>query len=162
MKNNKQTIIKFLAEVPESSHVIAKWYFDEWGALDESITLEYMHDVVRKKIANKDQIPLSLVVFVDDDIAGVAELKFHENKNFPEYTHWLGGIFVPPQYRGIGLASKLINKAKAVAEELNVKQLYLQTEPKNISLYESHNFKQLHTAEHMGIQTTIMVTNLAK
>jgi len=162
MNESRKITIKFLSEVPELSNIIAKWYYDEWGTDNASMTLEAMHDIVQKKTANNDQLPLSLVIFVDDHIAGVAELKYRENKNFPEYTHWLGGIFVAPQYRGLGLASKLINKAKAVAEKLNVKQLYLQTEPKNIRLYEGHNFKQLHTADHMGIQTTIMVTNLTK
>lgn len=162
MNDSRKITIKFLSEAPELSTIIAKWYYDEWGTDNASMTLEAMHDIVQKKTANKDQLPLSLVVFVDGHIAGVAELKYRENKNFPEYTHWLGGIFVAPQYRGLGLASKLINKAKAVAEKLNVKQLYLQTEPKNISLYEGHNFKQLHTADHMGIQTTIMVTNLSE
>lgn len=154
--------IKYLADVPEVSHAIAEWYYNEWGAHDENITREYMHEIVLQKIGNKDQIPLSLVLFVDDKLAGVAELKYRENKNFPEYTHWLGGIFIASTFRGLGLSSKLIQSAKTVAKALNVQNLYLQAEPMNIALYEKHGFKKLHTADHVGIQTTIMVTNLSK
>lgn len=159
-KNN--TSLKFLADAPELSATIAKWYYDEWGSDENEITFDYIHDLVINKASNKNQLPLSIILMVNDELAGVAELKYRENKNHPEYTHWLGGIYVDSKFRGLGLSAQLIERAKQVAKELALKDLYLQAEPHNVALYEKHGFRQLHEAEHAGIKTIIMLTHLPK
>ncbi|MGP8305329.1 hypothetical protein [Vibrio sp. YIC-376] len=39
--------------------------------------------------ASNTGIPLSIVAHKNGNLIGTLELKFRENKNYPEYEHWL-------------------------------------------------------------------------
>lgn len=118
-------------------------------------------DKVLEKTVNRDKLPTALVAHKDNDLVGVIELKLRENKSYPEYENWIGGVFTNPANRGQGIASKLLEKAKGLAVELGIKELYLQCESFNVSLYEKHGFTLLHQAKHHNVDTTIMVWHAA-
>ncbi|MBC7001087.1 hypothetical protein BIZ37_00845 [Photobacterium sp. BZF1] len=59
------------------------------------------------------------------------------------------------------MVSKLLEKAKGLAVELGIKQLYLQCESFNVRLYEKRGFTSLHQAKHHNVDTTIMVWHAA-
>ncbi|RYE54474.1 MAG: GNAT family N-acetyltransferase [Sphingobacteriales bacterium] len=149
--------ITFLADMPEESLKIAQWYFDEWGYTVPGITVEMVHEKVLDKSRSRTDIPLIFIIHEDKELVGVTELKLRENKHFPEYEHWVGGVYVSPNYRGQGYASALISKAKTHTSDLGIKSLYLQCEDHNIDLYLKHDFKVLHNSEHNSVKTTIMV-----
>ncbi len=153
--------ISLLADHPNESAKIAKWYYDEWASIAPDVTLDMVHDSVVQKSVNRDSIPLSLVAHQDDELVGTLELKFRENKNYPEYEHWVGGVFVEPRFRNNGIASQLISEAKQMARNFGVRTLYLQCESHNVELYENHGFKKLHQAPHHEIETTIMAWSFA-
>ncbi|MGY0216394.1 GNAT family N-acetyltransferase [Endozoicomonadaceae bacterium StTr2] len=149
--------ISLLADHPHESEKIAQWYFDEWAHTAPGMTLEKVIEKVREKACNRNEIPFAFVIHEDQELTGVAELKFRENSNHPEYEHWVGGIYVNPQHRGKGYAGILIARAKDYAREEGIKSLYLQCEDHNIDLYLKHGFRVLHQAGHHEITTTIMV-----
>lgn len=148
--------ISLLVDHPEAIGKIAKWYYNEWAYLSLQITEEMMYQKVLEKAANRDVIPLAIVAHHENELIGALELKLRENKNYPEYEHWIGGIFVDPLWRGQGVASQMITMAKEKARELGVTMLYLQCESHNISLYQRHGFKVLHQANHHTVEATIM------
>jgi putative hydrolase of the HAD superfamily len=149
--------ISLLADHPEESEKIAKWYFDEWASIAPDVTLEMVHNNVRQKAQNRTSLPLSLVAHINTELVGVLELKYRENKHYPDYEHWVGGVFVAPIQRSRGVASKLLSKAKETALNLGVKSLYLQCESHNVGFYEYHGFVRLHQARHHDSETTIMI-----
>ena len=149
--------ISSLADHPHEVNKIAMWYYNEWAHSFPSVTEAMVYENVAEKSINRDEIPLAIVVHDANELIGVAELKFHENKNYPEYEHWLGGVFVEPSKRSNGVSSLLISEAKKRATKLGVSKLYLQCESHNLSLYKKHDFKELHQAVHHDISTTIMV-----
>ncbi|WP_252036431.1 MULTISPECIES: GNAT family N-acetyltransferase [Vibrio] len=100
---------------------------------------------------------MAFVAHIDGELAGVLEVKLHENKNFLEYENWIGGVFTNPKHRSQGIATKLINKAKEFAKKAGMPQLYLQCESFNVELYLNQGFKPLHQARHHEVATTIMV-----
>ena len=153
--------ISLLADHPDYAPKIAKWYFDEWAHIAPNITEEMVLEKVIEKSKNRGQIPLALIARLDDELVGVLELKFRENKNYPEYENWIGGVFTNPTNRGQGVASQLLKKAKELAIDFGVQDLYLQCESFNIPLYISHGFKALHQAQHHDSETTIMVWRAA-
>ncbi|OLQ85488.1 GNAT family N-acetyltransferase [Vibrio ponticus] len=136
---------------------IARWYYKEWSHIAPNITEEMVRDSVASKANKLNGMPLALVVRCDNQLVGVAELKFHENKNYPQYEHWLGGVYVDQAYRGRGIATQLVTAAKEKAVSLGVEELYLQCESHNIGLYKNQGFVELHAAEHHLVTTTIMV-----
>ena len=146
-----------LADHPHEIKKIAKWYYNEWADIAPNVTEEMLYDKVAEKAINREELPLSIVLHDDDDLVGVVELKYRENKNYPEYIHWLGGVYVAPLRRGNGYASSLISVAKNKAVSLGIKKLYLQCESYNVTLYKKHGFKELHQASHYEVTTSIMV-----
>ncbi|UIP29873.1 GNAT family N-acetyltransferase [Photobacterium sp. TLY01] len=153
--------ISLLADCPSEAPKIAKWYYDEWARMAPNVTEEMVLEKVIEKSVNRNQIPLSFVAHIDSELAGVLELKVRENKNYPEYENWVGGVYTNPKYRGKGIASKLLESAKEKAIDIGVKKLYLQCESFNVSLYLNHGFSVLHQAQHHDIETTIMVWEAA-
>lgn len=153
--------ISTLAEHPEEIPKITKWYFDEWSHTAPDITFEMVQEKVTEKSINQTRIPMSFVAYLDGELAGVLELKLHENKNYLEYENWIGGVFTNPDKRGQGVATQLINKAKAFAIDTGMPQLYLQCESFNLELYLKLGFKPLHSARHHQVETTIMVWHTA-
>lgn len=149
--------VNLLADRPHEIKKIAKWYYDEWSHLDPDITEEIMQKYVADKSVNRNEIPLALVMHENNELVGVAELKYRENRNYPEYEHWLGGVFVAPCKRGKGIASVLISETINKAVSLGVKALYLQCENRNAVMYSKQGFQEVHNADHHGIPTTIMM-----
>lgn len=149
--------ISLLADHPHEVSKIAKWYFDEWGDSTPGITQEIVLEKVREKSINRNKIPMTIVAYIDGELVGALELKIRENKHYPEYENWIGGVFITPSHRGHGIANQLLDKAKKLAIELGVQRLYLQCESFNIPLYLKNGFTVLHQAQHHGIEITIMV-----
>ena len=151
--------ISFLADHPHESAQIAQWYFDEWGHRDQRTTYEHVLEKISLKAISRQAFPLAIVIHDQGNLVAVAELKFQENKGFPQYEHWLGGVYVPESERGKGYAAVLISKAKAHVETLGITALYLQCQEHNLNLYLKYGFRTLHEASHNGVKTTIMVWN---
>ncbi|EHR1015856.1 GNAT family N-acetyltransferase [Vibrio parahaemolyticus] len=149
--------ISLLADYPHKAPKIAKWYYDEWARMAPDVTEAMVLEKVIEKSVNRNEFPLSLVAHIDGELVGVLELKIRENKHYPEYEHWVGGVFTHKNHRHKGIARKLLDSAKDKATTLGVKKLYLQCESFNIQLYLNHGFKVLHQARHHEIETTIMV-----
>ncbi|MGF1701479.1 GNAT family N-acetyltransferase [Photobacterium makurazakiensis] len=152
--------VTLLADHPHEVNIIAQWYYNEWGHISPNVTEEIVREKVVEKSINRNEIPLAIVIHDNSELVGVAELKYRENRNYPEYEHWLGGVFVNPSNRGRGISSLLVSEAKSKAVNLGIKQLYLQCESDNVDLYKKHGFKELHQASHLEITTTIMVWGL--
>lgn len=148
--------VSLLADFPESYKQIAKWYFDEWASLVPNATLEDVEKKVLARSANRADIPLAFVVHSKGQLVAAADLKFRENANYPEYEHWLGGVYVDSAHRGQGIAYVLIEYAKRHARKLAIPTLYLQCESHNIALYQKAGFVCLHQAKHHNMDTTIM------
>ena len=157
MRQGGNMKVSYLAERTEWSHIIADWYFNEWGYISPELTKDIILANVLEKSKSTTEFPLSIIVTENNSLAGVAELKLRENVTYPEYEYWVGGIFVSSEFRGQGLSSILINKAKDHTFKLGINKLYLQCEKHNVNLYSKHGFQALHHAKHRNVETTIMV-----
>ncbi len=143
-----------LAEHPHCVPEIAQWYFDEWESLSPNGCFDRVLQSVTGESKNSEHFPLAFVAFKNGVLAGVVELKLREQKKHPEYEHWLGGMYVKADFRGQGVARALITRAITHAQHLKITELYLNSEDKNIPLYNLFGFHSLHKTEK---GTTIMV-----
>ena len=126
--------IEYLADRPEAVPLVAGWYFAEWGYLNPKATLER----ARQKLVasmNRDAIPLTLLAVIDEEVVGAAQLKYREMPMFPEKEHWLGGVYVTPEYRGHDIAVRLVDAVLEAAQCLGVQTLHIQTERLDGGLY---------------------------
>jgi putative hydrolase of the HAD superfamily len=147
--------ISLLAEHPYEVSKIATWYFEEWASKIPNTTVEMVREDIARKAKNRD-IPLNLVAHDKVNLVGTLELKLRENKHYPDYKYWVGGVYVPSEFRGNGIAKNLLNKAKEIAVSCGVVTLYLECESHNVSLYSSQDFKALHQSTSHHRETIIM------
>lgn len=149
-----------LADHKEAAERIAQWYFDEWGRKVLGVTKASILEKMQIMTKNRRDFPMILTIYDESKLVGAVELKFREHKDFPQYEHWLGGVYMRQDMRGRGYAKALLTKAIKHAESLGIKTLYLQCEPHNENFYRKLGFKPVHAAKHAGIQTTIFDYNI--
>lgn len=149
-----------LSEHIEYSSEIAQWYYDEWVDTSSPLTIADVEKRIRDKVERLDEIPHYYVALENDNLLGVVELKFRENKNHLDYVHWLGGLYVNQKERSKNVASQLIQFAKTRVSEIGVEAFYLQCKQDLVPMYEKHGFVKLHEAKHGNWETMIMVCRI--
>lgn len=152
---------EYLADNKTLIPTIAKWYFEEWGYLNKDKTL--VKDIENlQAYLNKDKVPLILLAIENGKPLGVVQLKFHEMSIYTDKTHWLGGVYVSEEYRGKGIAKQIILELLAIAENLNVKTLYLQTENLDGGLYRQMGWVPIEQVKYNGLEVLVMERNINK
>ncbi|KZM42467.1 acetyltransferase [Marinomonas sp. SBI22] len=157
--------ISLLVDHQQDAHLIAKWYLVEWGhSMPETVKTTLTEKVLLG--ANKDTFPMTILAHMDQALVGVAELKYRELEQYPNWHHWLDGVYVPSEHRGKGVSSKLILEAIAKAKHLKVQSLYLRCEDHNIALYEKYGFVSVKTEmDRVGnndVRKTVMVLTISE
>ncbi|MCP4324364.1 MAG: GNAT family N-acetyltransferase, partial [Alteromonadales bacterium] len=135
--------ISLLADYPHEAPQIAKWYFEEWASHVPNVTEKMVLEDISQKASNR-AVPMSLVAIENGIIFGVLELKLRENKHYPEYEHWVGGVFVASKCRGKGIAKRLITEAKIIASSFDIGQLFLRCESHRVGLSSGQGFAALY------------------
>ena len=115
--------ISYLVNTSDDLKVISRWYFDEWGHLNPSNTEEKIYERLSSKFDKEDEFLCFVVIHEKELLVAVADLKYREHKDYPEYEHWIGGVYVKPECRGKGYASALIEKAKEHVFNLSISEL---------------------------------------
>jgi GNAT superfamily N-acetyltransferase len=116
----------FLADQPQLLPILAGWFYKEWGHHNPESTLASVeHELLG--YLNTDRIPLTVARLRGGKPIASASLKIQEMATHPQYLHWLGGVYVHPQYREQGIGSQLVEYSAGLAQELNVSDLYLYT-----------------------------------
>jgi GNAT superfamily N-acetyltransferase len=150
-----------LADSPEAIPQIASWYFDKWGYLHPDTGLKDMESKLRGSL-NRYELPLLILAFENDELVGVAQLKFHEMDIFPDKEHWLGGVYVPVEHRGKGIAAKIIRQALRIARTLGIPTLFLQTEELGGGLYTNLGWVPVTQARNCGLDVLVMEKTLTE
>jgi predicted N-acetyltransferase YhbS len=118
--------IEYLADQPEWVPLLSTWFFNEWGRNNPALTVEGIEERVRERL-NRDKLPLCLVAFVENQPVATAALKIQEIETHPHYEHWLGNVYVLPEFRAQGIGSTVIERAKQEAKRIGIRDLYLYT-----------------------------------
>lgn len=147
--------LKFLADNENAIPIIASWYFNEWGQMEEGNTFEKTQERLHSYL-NRDKIPLVVLAEHNDEILGVAQLKYREMDIYPEKEHWLGGVYVSEKHRGKKIAGKLIEKVVSLAISLDVQVIYLQTENLSGGLYRRLGWHPLEQVNYRDNDVLVM------
>lgn len=148
--------VAFLHDQKSFIPAIAQWYFNEWGHLSPNRSLDDILIKVTAMAQSRESLPLSFVLHDHNELLAVAELKFHEHPEFPDYKHWLGGVFVPTDKRGQGHSCTILQYTLDHAKNLGISALYLQCEQHNIDLYLKHDFEVIHRLNDKGVEKAVM------
>ncbi len=151
--------IDYLANHPALVPTLANWTYAEWGQYDPTNSLEATKARLTQRL-NRDSLPLSLVAFADDVPAGCASLKLSEMTIRPQYSPWLGSMFVVPTLRGQGIGSALVRRVIDEARRLEVRELYLWTEGA-VAFYRKREFEIIETVDYLGQKAMVMKMRIA-
>ena len=129
---------------------VAAWQQAEFGYLSPGGTVEQRAERL-KGASDKARLPIALVAIENGGTSLVGSAAIAATTlTHKHLTPWLSSVFVPPEQRGKGIASKLALAAITEADRLGFDQLFLFT-PKNESLYARLGWK---TFEHAAINGT--------
>ena len=104
---------------------------------------------------NVDRVPIAFVALDDaGGIIGTASLIFDDLEGDPR-NPWLASVFVPPEWRGRGIASALVCPVEAAARRLGYARLYLFTTSAS-ALYAGLGWRPLEQGDYRGERIQIM------
>ena len=160
LKKTKMNIkIKLLADHEEFIPTIASWLHSEWGHLRINSSCLELTKIIQTKV-NRIKPPIHIIALANSKPVGVAVLKKHEMKRYPDKENWLGSLFVKVDYRGDGIGQKLINEVITIAQSLSINKLYLQTEQLDGGLYNKLGWTPIEVVKDHGDKVLIMEKHL--
>ena len=149
-----------LAERPDAAPRVARWWCDEWGLPRRHASLEaYVSELASLKA---DDLPFHLLALGGGDILGVATLKDRNalQELFPDFRHWLSGVYVPPAHRGRGIATALCLKMVDVAKTKGVGRLHLATEALDGGLYAKIGWQPVRRIHLEDVELLVMARDV--
>jgi len=149
--------IEFLADHPESIPVLKELFESEWepyyGAVGPG---DAETDI--KKSANRSKLPIAMVAILDGNVCGTAALKMESVTTYPDFSPWLAGLLVAPEYRKQGIGERLIIEIEKLAQHLGYKEIYVGTGKKSgmseITL-EKRNWKFIDKSEYFVSEASV-------
>ena len=153
MDNSGDKIV-YLAERADLIPELVGWFYEEWGHNYPDLTQASIEGKLRRRL-NRDRIPLVLVLLRDDSPIASASLKIREMETHPQYLHWLGSVYVKPEYRGKGIGSNLVQYSVNEAKRLAVYDLYLYTRSRE-NFYTRLGWKPIEKPLYHGRRVVIM------
>ena len=150
--------IRPLAERPDLVPAVARWGFGEWGHLAPGATLEDRIARVRESMRT-DGMPM-IVVALDDSgtPVGMASLIEDDLRGDPR-NPWLASVYVPPDARRRGIASRLVGAIERLAVRLGYRRIYLFTASAP-ALYARLGWQALEERDYRGEHVTVMARDL--
>lgn len=121
--------IDYLANHRQFAEKLAHFSWQHWRWIYERRSQSF-EDALTNYLerANTDCLPLALIALVHGELVGTASLKNQDLEIRPQLTPCLGGVYVIPEWRRCGVATRLIGRVVEEARKLNLTTLYLWTE----------------------------------
>ncbi|MBI1785277.1 GNAT family N-acetyltransferase [Candidatus Sumerlaeota bacterium] len=146
--------IKYLADHPAATPVLARWHHAQWGYLnpggsEEKRIADFQHHL------GKRQIPITFVALEGETVLGSASMIEQDMDTRPELHPWLSSVYVDTSRRGSGVGTALVRRVMEEARAIGVKTLYLFT-PDRESFYAQLGWQTIEKTEYRGEIETIM------
>jgi len=78
---------------------------------------------------------------------------------YPQFEHWLGNVYVTPEFRNRGVGSHIVESSVERAYSLGVKNLYLYTQDRE-HFYQRLGWITLEHVEYHAHMTVVMKRTL--
>lgn len=144
----------------DSDHVatVASWTYAEWGHLHPGSTADSWCEAFRRECGDGG-VPSVFVAMAGHRPVGTAALMAEDMDSRRELTPWLASVFVLPEWRGRGIAARLIRRVEEEAADSGFSQFYLYT-PDQQGLYRRLGWQDHEALSYRGEEVTIMLRRL--
>ncbi|NJN44764.1 MAG: GNAT family N-acetyltransferase [Anaerolineae bacterium] len=118
--------IDFLVDHLDSIPTLTKWFRAQWSDYyadwsEEKMEQDFLED------ASYDRLPIRLVAFDSDELAGTIILRESGSEALPESQPELGGLYVVASHRDRGIGTELVRAGMKLALELEHETIYATT-----------------------------------
>lgn len=145
-----------LADHMDAVPILSRLYYAEWGHLAANDSIGRTR-VRIKEYANRDELPLIVLAFLEGQVIGAAQLKNHELfETFPDRKYWLGGVLIAPRHRGRGYGAQLVRHVSGIAPRFGIRTLHLQTERLDGGLYTHLGWEPCGEAKNGNLDVLVM------
>jgi len=151
--------LTLLADNHHAIPTIAQWYSDEWGYIGEGRSTVEL-ELKLGDYLNHSKLPLIILAQTEGKLMGAAQLRSHEMDIYPDRQHWLGGVYVAPAFRGVGVGKALVEAIIEKAKLLGVNSINLQTEEMSGGLYSALGWQAVEQVNYHGIDVLVMEKQL--
>ena len=111
-------------------------------------------------MAQSSDLPLMFVATHDHGLVGSAALVREDMRTRKDLSPWLASVFVKPEFRHHGTASRLARYIEGEATRRGISKLFLFTEHAR-DLYLKLGWFDLEQCEYEGVNVTVMFKELA-
>lgn len=150
--------IDYLANWPGLIPELAALLYQEWLDLYQAAGIDeaQLRQVFTERTA-VDTLPITLVLVKEGELAGAGSIKLTEPGTKDGVSPWLGGIYVKPQFRGLGLGRDIVLALEAKARQLGVEALYLSADTA-VDFYTALGWQVLERVESLGVRDVAVMT----
>ena len=138
---------------------VAGWIHAQWAHLRPDSSLADTRARVAERLAGT-LVPSLHVIEVEGAPVATASLVECDLTTRPALTPWVASVYVAPDYRGRGLATRLVEHPAGLAARGGVGELYLHT-PDRQSLYARLGWREVEVLPYRGEVVTLMARTLA-
>ncbi|PXY00292.1 GNAT family N-acetyltransferase [Halomonas sp. LBP4] len=147
-------IVRLTAESPHLPR-IAAWQHAEWGHLTFGETSASRLSALREECGEAAGVPSAFVAMSGGQPVGTASLVAQDMDARPALSPWLASVFVLPEWRGRGIASRLVRRVEAEVAASGITRFYLFT-PDQQALYRRLGWEDHEVLDYRGEAVTIM------
>jgi GNAT superfamily N-acetyltransferase len=152
--------IAYLADHPAAIEQLGEWHYAEWRHLIPGWSVgEAAAELASHR--GRRMIPTTFVALRGIEIVGSASLLVDDMPGTDAWSPWLASVYVAPGWRGRGIGRRLVQRAIADADALNVPVLHLFTTEAE-EWYLAQGWRVVNRLPHEGQAATIMDLDLRR
>jgi GNAT superfamily N-acetyltransferase len=118
--------VEFLADHEAALPRVAEWFEREWPSYYGPAGPGDAHEDLRD-CARREGLPVGFVAYCAETACGFAALKAESIASHRHLTPWAAAGLVPPEYRGRGVGTALMQALEGAAGRLGYERVYCAT-----------------------------------
>ncbi len=149
--------LKQLSECPEHLETVGLWIHNEWWSKrydSPEIVLSWLR--MHKKL---DAVPYSVVALAEGEPVGSCCVIENDCIHRPQYAPWVAAVYVKPEFRRRGIASKILHEAASIAARAGVKCHFIDCLAVMAPVYEKNGWA-IHEREVGDKESVVMLREI--
>jgi N-acetylglutamate synthase-like GNAT family acetyltransferase len=134
---------------------IAAEQFAYWGPLT-GCSSQILYESFLEQAAQSEALPRVLIATIRGNLIGSVNLRTNDMNIRPQFTPWMGQLFVTDNQRSLGIGTALIDAAASYVEQLGYSQLFLFTSGTLPQYYKNRGWIEVENVTYFGKVRTIM------
>lgn len=152
--------LDYIGRYPQLIPVIAQWHQDQWCNISPHLSTDKRIRLY-SDYPSRAGIPCCIIALANGQAVGSASLVESDMDTHTQLGPWLASVFVHPDFRRQGIATRLINQCIAIAQQCQLPRIYLFS-PDQADFYRKRGWQPLESCLYHGEQVDIMYFDITQ